>query len=133
MPSLTPRRAHQFAEFVAVGCSGLVINNATLYALYDFFRLPLILASTVATCLAIGNNFVLNDRWTFNGSRDLPLLAAFVRFFLLSAVGASIGTFSVWALVTFLNQQYLLANLVGIGLGTASNFAANSKWTWKWR
>lgn len=122
--------ASRLGKFLVVGCIGLIVNNAALYAFYQLLRLPLILASTLATSLAIGNNFVLNDRWTFNGRRDAALARAFIRFGLVSLGGLAITAFTLWALVTYLNLHYLVANLIGIGLSTGSNFAANSTWTW---
>ena len=56
----------RLGKFLVVGGTGLVVSNAALYALYQVIRVPLVPASALAALLAIGNNFVLNDRWTFN-------------------------------------------------------------------
>lgn len=122
--------ASRLGKFLVVGSTGVVINNAALYAFYQIFRLPLVPASALAVSLAIGNNFVLNDRWTFQQPRDAASLRRFIRFCVVSLGGLLVTTFTLWALVTYLDVQYLLANLVGIGLATASNFVANVRWTW---
>ena len=122
--------ASRLGKFLVVGGTGFVINSAALYTFYQLLRVPLVPASALAVVLAIANNFVLNDRWTFNGRRDAALARAFIRFGLVSLGGLAITAFTLWALVTYLNLHYLVANLIGIGLSTGSNFAANSTWTW---
>ena len=62
-------RASRLGKFLVVGGTGVVLNNAALYAFYQMLRLPLVVASALAVTLAIGNNFVLNDRWTFGHGR----------------------------------------------------------------
>lgn len=122
--------ASRLGKFLVVGSSGVVVNNAALYALYHVFRLPLVLASTLAVALAVGNNFVLNDRWTFRDAGDADAPRRLLRFSLVSLGGVVVTTLTLWALVTYLDVQYLVANLIGIGLSTASNFVAHLKWTW---
>jgi putative flippase GtrA len=121
--------ASRLGKFLLVGGTGVVINNAALFALYQLLGLPLVVASVLAVLLAIGNNFVLNDRWTFKQARHAAS-QRFVRFGVVSLGGVAVTTFTLWALVTYLHVQYLVANVVGIGLATVSNFVANLKWTW---
>jgi dolichol-phosphate mannosyltransferase len=122
--------AARLGKFLVVGSSGVVVNNAALFAFYQIFRLPLVVASALAVSLAIGNNFVLNDAWTFNRGRDAAALGRFVRFGVVSLGGLALTTLTLWALVTYLDVQYLAANLIGTGLASASNFVVNVKWTW---
>jgi dolichol-phosphate mannosyltransferase len=120
--------AARLGKFLVVGGTGVVLNNAALYALYQALRLPLVVASALAVTLAIANNFVLNDRWTFG--RSTLSLQRFGRFGLVSLGGILVTTVVLWALVTYLGIQYLAANLVGIAVGTGWNFVGNLAWTW---
>jgi dolichol-phosphate mannosyltransferase len=120
--------AARLGKFLVVGGTGVVLNNASLYALYQVLRLPLVVASALAVTLAIANNFVLNDRWTY-GRRTLSL-RRFFRFSLVSLSGLLVTTVVLWTLVTYLSVQYLAANLVGIALGLGWNFVGNLAWTW---
>jgi dolichol-phosphate mannosyltransferase len=121
--------ASRLGRFLVVGGTGVVLNNAALYAFYQMLRLPLVVASALAVALAIGNNFILNDRWTFKGPHAASV-RRFLRFCLVSLASLTIATLTLYTLVTFLNVHYLLANLVGIALGTGSNFVGNLNWTW---
>jgi dolichol-phosphate mannosyltransferase len=117
-------------KFLVVGGTGVAVNSAALYAFYQLLSLPLIVASALAVTLAIGNNFVLNDRWTFAGRHQSAWFLRLARFGLSSVGGLTLATLTLWLLVTYLGIQYLFANLVGISLGTASNLTTSMMWTW---
>src|ERR1700704_2250002 len=89
----------RLSKFLVVGGTGVVVNNAALFALYQLLGLPLVVASVLAVTLAIGNNFVLNDRWTFNQARHAASLHRFVRFGVVSLGGLAVTTVTLWALV----------------------------------
>jgi len=116
-------------RFLVVGASGVLVNSLALYALYQLLHVPLALASPLAVEVAIVNNFVWNDRWTFRRAR--PTLARFARFNVVSMLGMLITTITIWLLVHQIGLHYLLANLAGISLATACNFAINTEWTWR--
>lgn len=121
--------AARLAKFSLVGGSGVVVNTAALYLFYQFGHLPLVMASVLAVELAIVNNFLWNDRWTFHQRDRSPL--RFVRFNLVALGGLAITTATL-ALVTSFGVYYLLANLLGIALATAWNFTLSVLWTWRW-
>ena len=121
-------RLSRVSSFLLVGGSGVLVNSVALFLLFQWARLPLLLASALSAELAIINNFYWNDRWTFK----CPQLSwhRFARFNLVSAFGLLISTCTLWVLVQQLGLYYLAANLLGIALATAWNFVVNSFWTW---
>ena len=121
---------NKLLKFLLVGASGVVVNTALLYALYQLASLPLLVASPLAVEASIFNNFIWNDRWTFLGSgRDK--LRRFCRFNLVSLGGLAITTGVLYVLVTLLGVHYLFANLAGISLATLWNFMLSFLWTWR--
>jgi putative flippase GtrA len=116
------------SKFMLVGGTGVLVNNLALLILFQWVHLPLLLASVLASGLAIINNFYWNDRWTFKSTRIS--LSRFARFNLVSLSGLLITTGTLWVLVTHLHLYYLVANLLGISLAMVWNFAVNSRWTW---
>ena len=122
----------RLGRFLVVGASGVVVNNAALFTFYQLLRFPLVIASTVAVILSIINNFVWNDRWTFQQRHSAHSLAIrrFVRFGAASLGGLVLTTLMLWLLVNYLGVQYLVANLCAIGAGMACNFIAQSTWTY---
>ena len=106
----------------------MLVNSLALLILFQLAHLPLLVASALATELAIVNNFCWNDHWTFR--RPQLSLGRFVKFNLVSLAGLAITVCTLWILVNHLGLYYLAANLLGIALAIAWNFAANSFWTW---
>ena len=121
----------RLGKFLVVGASGVVVNNAALFTLYQVLRLPLIGASTTAVALSIVNNFIWNDRWTFEQRKGAfsSALRRFARFGMASFGGLVLTTLMLWLLVNHLGVHYLVANLIASGAGTASNYLINSRWT----
>ena len=58
-------RKNWIIKFVIVGGSGAILNTTVLYALYRWLHLPLVAASALSVELAVMNNYLLHDRWTF--------------------------------------------------------------------
>src|SRR5260221_6211249 len=118
----------RLSKFLVVGVTGMLVNSLALFLLYQWARLPLVLASILSTEMAIVNNFCWNDRWTFGRT---PLsLNRFALFNLLSLAGLVITTVTLWLLAGRLGVYYLSANLLGMALATAWNFVVNVVWTW---
>ena len=121
-------RLTRLGRFLVVGGTGVLVNSLALLILFQWAHLLLIVASALSAELGIINNFYWNDRWTFK--RTQLSLRRFARFNLVSLAGLVITTGTLWILVRQLGLYYLTANLLGIALATAWNFAANSWWTW---
>jgi putative flippase GtrA len=118
----------RLSKFLVVGGAGVLVNNFTLFVLFQWVHLPLVVASILATELAIINNFYCNDRWTFKQTHSS--LSRFARFNLVSLSGLLITTATLWVLTDHMSLYYLVANLLGIGLATVWSFVTNSLWTW---
>lgn len=118
----------RLGKFLVVGGTGVGVNSAALFLLYQMLSLPLVLASVLATELAIVSNFLLNNRWTF-GCR-WPTWGRFFKFNLVACGGLLIATLTLWSLVALVKMPYLFANLLGVLLATSWNFIVNVFWTW---
>ena len=116
------------SKFVLVGGTGVLVNSVALLLLFQWAHLPLVVASALSAELGIVNNFYWNDRWTFRRARHS--VTRFAQFNLVSLGGLVITTGTLWILASQLGLYYLAANLLGIALATAWNFAVNSLWTW---
>jgi putative flippase GtrA len=121
-------RVIKLAKFLLVGALGVLVNSLALFVLHQLLRLPLIISSLLAVELAIVNNFIWNDRWTF--SRKQTSVRRFLKFNVISLGGLVITTGTLWVLATHLSIPYLIANLVGIGLATCWNYRMSLLWAW---
>lgn len=131
--ALVGRHARRFVRFGMVGGSGVLVNNALLLALVELVRLPAVPAAVIATECAIVGNFLLNDRWTFAdvrraSGRSWPRRFASYNLLTLGGLVLSVGVLALLHGVAGLH--YLVANLVGIAIGTLWNYGSNHQWTW---
>lgn len=120
--------ARRFVKFGLVGGSGVVVNTAALFALTEWARVGLSIASPIAVEFAIINNFYWNNVWTFR-ARGIDA-GRLVKFNLVSLVGMAITTGVLLFLVGNFGIHYLIANLFGIGVAMVWNFLVNFFWTW---
>jgi len=127
------RHARRFLRFGMVGGSGVLVNNVLLLGLVEIMHLATIPASIIATECAIVSNFVLNDRWTFAEARrasGLPWHRRFLSYNLLTLGGLVLSVGALALLHGVAGMHYLVANLIGIAVGTLWNYGSNHKLTW---
>ena len=127
----------RFLRFGLVGGSGVAVNMAALWLLHLQLGFNLGRSSVAAIALAIVNNFLWNNFWTF-GARGIQARRA-GRFVAISLVGMVVNVAVLHALVAaglalspvlVETQLALPANLAGILVATGWNFLANARWTW---
>jgi putative flippase GtrA len=124
-PTSTTQRLWRFA---LVGASGTILNTVVLVIMHQSAHLPLLVASAVAVEISILYNFIWNNRWTFG--QNTWSFQRLARFNMVSLGGLSVTSATLWALVTYGDIPYVVANLAGIGCATVWNFVINSLWTW---
>ena len=128
----------RFVRFGLVGLSGVVVDMAMLYLLHGSLGLPLTRSKIVAAEVAIINNFIWNDAWTF---ADVSLqqrgwsarLKRFLKFNLICLAGLVLNVLvlnGVYNLV-FGQRWAYLANLIAIAVVTFWNFWLNLKLSWR--
>ena len=122
------------ALYMLVGVLGLTTHLAILFAADHVFHAPFVIAQTVATFVAMGENFFLNNLVTFRDRklRGMQLVSGGARFVLVCSFGA-------WANVVFASAlwksgaAWYLAGLAGIVLGSVWNLSISSLFTWRMR
>ena len=150
-PPLKQAASLRFVRFLIVGAIGYLVNQAVLFALYDSglptglppqgehwhawsltIRDPrLLISSAFAIEVSIASNFLWHELWTFSGQRVGRLAGRFVRFNLGSFGSPAISLFMVNTLTPFFGVNYLVANSLGILLGTAWNWTWASRVIWR--
>lgn len=125
-------------RFGAVGLSGVFVDMAMLYVLSDptMLALGLTRSKILAAELAIFNNFLWNDRWTFGdiASRQKgwrKRLKRFLKFNLICLAGLVLNVLILNLLFNSLGINRYVANLVAIALVTIWNFWLNLKLSWR--
>jgi dolichol-phosphate mannosyltransferase len=128
----------RFLRFGVVGLSGVFVDMAMLYLLSDptTLALPLTRSKIIAGEIAIFNNFLWNDAWTFadvsmqqQGWR--PRLKRFLKFNAICLAGLILNVLVLNLVFNFLIPNRYIANLIAIAVATIWNFWLNLKLSWR--
>jgi dolichol-phosphate mannosyltransferase len=128
----------RFIQFGLVGVSGVFVDMAVFYLLHDPGSLAwgLTRSKVIAAELAIVNNFLWNDRWTFGDissqQKGWPKrIKRFIKFNLVCSIGILLNVGILNILVNFFHVNDYLANLMAIAIVTIWNFWINLKLSWR--
>ena len=124
----------RFIKFGIVGGSGIFVDMGLLLFLTEVAGIFYILSGILAFTLAVINNFIWNDLWTWSDRRESGIKAYLLKlfkFFLVSSLAGAIKISILWFLTDFYNVHYLLSNLIGIAVGMVLNYSINNFWTFK--
>ncbi len=128
----------KFIRFGLVGLSGVFVDMTILYLLSDSntLALPLTRSKIIAGEIAIFNNFLWNDAWTF---ADVAMqqkglkqrLKRFFKFNLICLAGLAINVLVLNLVFNFVISNRYIANLIAIAVATVWNFWVNLKLSWR--
>lgn len=128
----------RFIQFCLVGLSGVVVDMGLLYLLSDPSTLawPLTRSKFIAAELAIINNFLWNDLWTFGDiARRQPgkrqRLKRLLKFNIICLIGLFLNVLLLNIFFNILGLNRYLANILAILLVTLWNFWFNLKLSWR--
>lgn len=126
----------RFLKFGVVGGSGVFVDMAILYLLHGVWGLGLTRSAIAAAEVAIVNNFVWNDIWTFSDlsreQRDWRrIFKRFLKFNLICLAGLILKVLFLNLFFNVFGMNAYLANLVAIAIVTIWNFWMNLKLNWR--
>ena len=125
----------RFVLFAMIGASGLIVHIVSLSAVLHWFGwITFDAAQLIATIVAMGSNFILNNEITYRPYRygGLGLIAGFLAF----ALGCSLGALANIDVASWLfkaNQTWWAAGLAGASLSVVWNYAISTNLIWRRR
>lgn len=127
----------RYAQFCIVGGSGVAVDMGIIYLLASPSMLGwnLTLSKVIAAEVAIWNNFLWNDLWTFQGLGNVQAdgrgrLMRLVKFNLVCVVGIGLSVLLLNIQVYWLHLNLYLANFMAIVVVSVWNFLMNLKFGW---
>jgi len=128
----------RFIKFCAVGFSGVFVDMGVLFLLSDPRTLGwgVTGSKVIAAELALINNFIWNDIWTFGDiSKKQPgakqWFTRLLKFNVICLIGLIINVAVLSFLFKTAGMNRYLANLTAIGVATFWNFLVNVKFSWR--
>jgi len=122
------------SRFLAVGALGFAIQISALGALSSLAHWPWLPATIVAVELAVVHNFLWHERWTWADRRltSLASFARFVRFNVSNGLTSIVGNVALMAIfVKALGMPAVLANVLAVGIMSATNFLVADRWVFQ--
>ncbi len=126
----------RFLQFGVVGFSGVFVDMGVFYLLYTFVGLALTRSAIFSAEVAIVNNFLWNDLWTFGdisshqkGMRKR--VKRFLKFNLICLSGLILNVLLVNLLFNVFGMNAYLAKVIAIAIVTFWNFWLNLKLSWR--
>lgn len=126
----------RFIRFGVVGLSGVFVNMAVFYLLRGVLELGLTRSAILSAEVAIINNFLWNDLWTFGdiSSRQKgqsKRLKRFLKFNLICLSGLILNVLVLNLLFNVFGINEYVGQLVAIAAVTLWNFWFNLKLSWR--
>ncbi len=119
-------------KFAVVGVSGVGVNMGLLYLLTEHLKIIYPISSIIAIEMSIISNFILNDLWTWRDRIKKKLFYRFSQYHISVGLTAILANWIILVLLTeIFNIYYLISNLIGISVGTLSNYIINDLWTFR--
>jgi len=120
-------------KFSIVGLSGAFITEGLLWLFTDFFGIFYVLSVVLSTEIAIINNFIWNEVWTFKDRAHGALsdsLSRFVKFNLSRILGMMISVALLMLLTEVFGIYYLISNLSAIIIVFIINYLFSGAYIW---
>lgn len=122
LPRLKSRR---FWRYVFVGGSTFAIDFSLLVLTHELFRLPLVIAASLAYWSSIAYNFAMNRQWTFRvGGSNIQKHA--LAYATLLVFNYFVNIALIWS-ITQLGVHYTIAKAVAVGLQIPWTYLAYKK------
>lgn len=128
----------RFIRFGLVGLSGVFVDMLVLYLLSDpnTLAFPLTRSKIIAGEIAIINNFLWNDAWTFadvtyKQQEWRQRLKRFFKFNAICLTGLVLNVLILNLVFNFVIANRYIANLIAIAVTTMWNFWVNLKLSWR--
>ncbi|MEN2974029.1 MAG: GtrA family protein [Candidatus Caldarchaeales archaeon] len=124
----------EFLKFNIVGGVGIAVNMFSYVLLNDLLHIHYMLSGALSTEIAIINNFVLNDLWTFRNRNKRMNLWVRAGLFHASRLIGMFATLSIFfILVDIFKMNDVLAYFFAIGVGVLVNFYTSDVYVWSER
>ena len=122
------------SKFAVVGVFGIFVNQVALYVFVEGFGIHYLLAAVLASQVSTLNNFLWIEFWVFRG-RDARG-NVFLRYLAFNAINMATLVIRIpvmYVLTDLAGVNYLISNLVAIGITFGVRYLIADNWIWAGR
>ena len=121
-------------RFLFIGFLGAILNIVIFFIVADYFSIDANIASIIAFCIAVTQNYVLNHIWSFKKYVNYDLnLNSYLKYVSVNIFGliANLIVLNL-ILIEFQPSLKVIAQLCGILVGTIFNYILSRIFVFKW-
>lgn len=122
-------RLVRLIRFGIVGLSGLLLNQAALWASTDLVGIHYLASAVLATQISTAWNFALTEWWVFRAGRS-GRLRRLMLFALMNNAWLVARAPLLYVLTDWAGIHYLVSNLVALAASTIGRFLVADTWIW---
>ncbi len=128
-------RVRQFIKFCVVGGSGVLVDMAVLHGLACWCGWNVSLSKLCAAAVAMLNNFLWNELWTFRTAarehrEPAGVFGRLWRFYAICGLGIGLAVLGLRFFHAGLGFNLYAANFLAILLVTLWNYGLNARFNW---
>lgn len=112
----------QIFKFGIVGGIATIIDFFTIFLLKEGCHLPVLVANTLAFCIATIYNYWASIHWVFDVNKKKDPKKTFLIFLVFSVIGLILNDFIVWITGDIFHIYYLIGKLIATCLVMIFNF-----------
>ncbi len=112
----------QIFKFIIVGGVATIIDFASIFVFKEYLHIPVLIANTLAFCIATVYNYIASIRWVFTVDESKNKKKTFVTFVVFSAIGLVLNDLIMWLTMELFNMYYILAKIVATCFVMVFNF-----------
>jgi dolichol-phosphate mannosyltransferase len=123
----------RFIRFSIIGVSGLVVNQAGVWAGMNLLNLTEYYSLVVGIELSLISNYFLNNFWTFHDYRHkgLKMISGVILYHIISLTGAVINYSTAILFINRFQLNIYISNFIGVMISAVWNYRINFQVTWK--
>ncbi|OAH10118.1 GtrA family protein [Streptomyces jeddahensis] len=122
-----PGPLRDFVLYSVIGATGVLVDLAAFWLLYEVFGLPAQCANALSTTFGITNNFTWNALFTFR-RRD-RLLRRFCRFYLVGLAGMAVTSILLFLFSGVLHVDPNLVKAASLPAVLIVQYVLNRTWS----
>jgi dolichol-phosphate mannosyltransferase len=121
----------RFIAFALVGLSGVLVNSLALYLVTDKLKIYYLISAAIATVVSTLWNFSLTEMWVYRSAdRAKGILRRLGLFFVMNLIALALRSPVIFGLTTLIGLNYVLSNLVSLGILTVLRFVLADNMIW---
>lgn len=131
------KESKRFIKFLATGVAGIVFSVGLLWFMTDIMGIFYMISGLISKEVGIVFSFILSEFWVFNDRiashmRTLKeAISRLVQFNINRILSIFIVTTCMTLFTELLGINYLISNLIGIGIAFPFNYLVSNRQIWK--